>query len=549
MASQEVIDIYLQATGGELVVARIKEVQNALSMLQAVFKKGAITTEEYGKRFRFLTEEMKRLNAPAQSVISSQKQLAMQLRKTHMQMRGLLNVLSQVQALMMQVGLNMMFAGMMIKTTLTRVARSTIDTFLKISAGMTQGSQTILAVSAAFEYLKYTVGEAIAKALEPFLPLILDIIHWIGDWVEQNQGLTAAIVLGGIALGTFLMILGQLILALSPIIGLIKLLISTNGIAGLKAAFANIIPHIKTFGGTFSGSVGGALASVALYVVGFIAILALLGETFTFVQEQGEFLSKFFGVLSSDGSKDFNNLNKSSTKSARDMGRVWLVLQRALHDGFQFVFSSLLFLIAGFKVTALTTIGFVINGLKTAVAVFLTAIEAAINAYNAVAGKMGWGRIDTSGIRSARIQLAKEALEGYVDMAKEMAALAELGKSQAQMTRDNVAETQRLLTLYDAETMNLLNMEEYHRDINGVIQERVHLLKETNKLTAEQTYGQYFGGEGPALPQGNNASVTQNIDMAITINGVDSQDVGEQTYKAGMELTEELELLASGITK
>ncbi len=114
--------------------------------------------------------------------------------------------------------LSLMFFGMMLQRTFNKVMQSSVDAFMKISEGATLAGQGITALSAHWEYLKFAVGNAIATALLPFLPVITNIIEKIVDWVSENPKLVAAIVMIGLAAGTALLTFGQLGLGIMGVI-------------------------------------------------------------------------------------------------------------------------------------------------------------------------------------------------------------------------------------------------------------------------------------------------------------------------------------------
>lgn len=242
MVSQEVIQIYMEFDGGELVVARLKEIENKMKSLDRMFKKGMINGKVYGDMFKQLNNNMQYYQSPAKDIISSNKSIGQSLKEQIKVVQSFGNKFRMLASLMMQFGLNMLFTGMMIQKAFMNMAKTTVDTFLKISAGTTAGSQAIITLGAAFEFLKFAVGEAIGQALIPFVPLILDIVDSVVDWVTTHKELTAALVLGGIAFGTFLMLAGQFALIMSPVVSLIGMLIGGSGVGGLSAAFGGLLP-------------------------------------------------------------------------------------------------------------------------------------------------------------------------------------------------------------------------------------------------------------------------------------------------------------------
>jgi len=110
--------------------------------------------------------------------------------------------------------LSVMFFGMMLQRMMERLAMSTVSTFMKITEGQTTQAQAITRLTANWEYLKFSIGHAIATVLEPLLPIIEPIFEAIADFVQQNPdvvfwsiagALTAGIVMAGVGtVGLFL---------------------------------------------------------------------------------------------------------------------------------------------------------------------------------------------------------------------------------------------------------------------------------------------------------------------------------------------------------
>jgi hypothetical protein len=142
-------------------------------------------------------------------------------------------------------GLSIMFLGMNIQRTFTQIARSTTSTFIKIMESSGWAGSAIQQLNVHFEYLKFVIGSAISRALEPLMPIIIKVINWISRWVQEHPKLTSAIVLGGIALGAFLFTVGQLVISIGPLITLISKMIGllggTTGLVALLIAIPTII--------------------------------------------------------------------------------------------------------------------------------------------------------------------------------------------------------------------------------------------------------------------------------------------------------------------
>ncbi len=129
--------------------------------------------------------------------------------------------------------LSVMFFGMLLQRTFSRLLRSTVSTFTKIMEASGFLGTAIQRLGVHFEFLKFTVGSAINQFLEPLMPAILNIISLVNEWVQLHPKLTAGIILGGFALGLMLFLIGTL----------------TLGIGGLIMAFTTVLPILAIVGG------------------------------------------------------------------------------------------------------------------------------------------------------------------------------------------------------------------------------------------------------------------------------------------------------------
>ena len=127
--------------------------------------------------------------------------------------------------------LSIMFFGMQIQRVFGRIARTSLDTFMKVTEGTTEAGQGINMLQGAFTTLKFAVGEAIAEALLPFIPAILDLIMKIVNFIETHKKLVAAIVIGGAAFGALLFLIGQVGLGISGVATLFVKLGAAIGIS------------------------------------------------------------------------------------------------------------------------------------------------------------------------------------------------------------------------------------------------------------------------------------------------------------------------------
>lgn len=180
--------------------------------------------------------------------------------------------------------LGVMFFGMQMQRTFTRIATSGVGSFMRITEGATLAGQGITSLSVHFELLKFAVGNAIATALMPLLPTIVDIITQIKDWIEENPKLFTGIVLMGIAVGGLLFIVGMLTLGISSLVGMIgKFMFLITGSQTFLAIGAFRTAMIG-LAGTFVASakaMGAAMFSflanpIVLAIIGIVAAVVWL---------------------------------------------------------------------------------------------------------------------------------------------------------------------------------------------------------------------------------------------------------------------------------
>lgn len=165
--------------------------------------------------------------------------------------------------------LGIMFFGMQLKRLAEGIMMDTLSIFTSIAKEQSSASVAVSNLSANITYLKFTVGEAIATALEPLIPRIIEIVQNISDWIEQNPTLVSGILLFASILGTAMFLAGTFGL----IINSVTMLLETLGIVGAASGTA-----VGAGGATATaGWIGAALPIVAIGLA--IAALFLLWDT------------------------------------------------------------------------------------------------------------------------------------------------------------------------------------------------------------------------------------------------------------------------------
>src|SRR3990167_2230756 len=178
--------------------------------------------------------------------------------------------------------LGTLFFGQQMQRLFGGIARSGVDSFRSITEATEGGSSALTMMAASTEYLKFTLGDALATALEPLLPTLLNIVDALANWIEQNPKLASGVLIGGFAIGTFLNTASQLLL----VFGSLKLILGAGTGAGIVGSF---------------GSLGGIFAimsnPLALIIIGLGALLILFGDLKPIWNEMGKIAGLFVDIL------------------------------------------------------------------------------------------------------------------------------------------------------------------------------------------------------------------------------------------------------------
>lgn len=187
--------------------------------------------------------------------------------------------------------LSLLFFGMAIERLFTRILRAGVNSFTKIMDSSEMMGYAIQRLTVYWEYLSFVIGSAINRFLEPLMPLITRIIDSVSEWIQKHQNLTAILVIGGIVIGTLLMLFGLLGLA---ILGLIQ------GATTLGPIFTSIWATLA----------GVSIATIGIIIAIIILLVALWVTNFGKIRD---FVINTFGVI------------YETIKSV--MGNVWNVIK------------------------------------------------------------------------------------------------------------------------------------------------------------------------------------------------------------------------------
>lgn len=421
MATQQEIVIYLKAQGDNETIAKIKRIEQSMKQLERSMLQGKASIQTYASGMGVLEKKMTTVSSAARVIVDSQNEAKQAIINQQKAMQKLQSTIKRVQNLMMQFGLNMLFAGIMIKTTFQKVAKTTIDTFMKINAGASPAGTAIIGMGAAFEFLKYSVGEAIGQALLPFLPLVMSIIENIADWVQQNQSLVAGLILGGIALGTFLFLFGQFVLMMSPVLGVLSEIIAILGTSGLTAALAGLGPImwaliaiIIVFAAMWITNFNGIQEFVKKFID---SVFALFDSLFKDVEQIiAGFMEIIDGIMTGDWKKIVSGILAVVKGFVSSFIKITLFLINSVID-IQF------FLVTGFIKIFGTILSIAIGFATNLANIFMTPLNMIIDAINAISNYFGMGNV------FSRISFDSSALEGFVQgFTNSVADLMTIGK-------------------------------------------------------------------------------------------------------------------------
>jgi len=113
--------------------------------------------------------------------------------------------------------LSFMFAGMALKRLFGSIAKAATSSFKMIMESADITGTAIQKLGIHWEFLKFIIGDVINRFLTPLMPIIAQIINWLAKWISQHPKLTALIILGGLALGAFLVVASQFLLFLNAL--------------------------------------------------------------------------------------------------------------------------------------------------------------------------------------------------------------------------------------------------------------------------------------------------------------------------------------------
>ena len=339
--------------------------------------------------------------------------------------------------------LSFMFFGAMVQKTFTKIATTTIQAFKEIAAGQGLAAQSLIALDAGWTYLKFTIGNAIATALEPLMPTIINIVNTIADWIQKNPELTASVILGAIAFGFLLFMLGQIMLTVNSTITFF-ITLNTWLLANAVAA----------------GSLGAALMAAAIpFLIIALAVIFLIWLFNTLKNDVGGVRTAIveFGI----------NLVSTFKSAVAETQMVWEVGWLAIKIIFFSIWNA------------------IIDGVQNGINAVITGVNVLINAYKAVARVLKLPQISTIGnvdLSAAKADIAALKAEMQNSISTGMGKLAEIEQVrqgaiwEAEQTRGTVTNP---MAYYESENTKIPSVSEYSPTYN------ISGLYDTKSLTAE----------------------------------------------------------------
>ena len=184
--------------------------------------------------------------------------------------------------------LGIMFFGMAIRRFMTAILKSTLTTFFKIIAGSDELSRSLNPaytalnmLGGAFEYLKFSVGQALGTSLEPFMEKIINLTDAFTRFTNVHPKLVTNMMLLFSIFGVGLFLLGTLELGVGSLINAFLML--TEVVAFLKTGIA-------AFGGV-------ALSQILMFAGIVVAIGLVIWWINNFKNKLGGWKNFFIAVV------------------------------------------------------------------------------------------------------------------------------------------------------------------------------------------------------------------------------------------------------------
>lgn len=206
----------------------------------------------------FSPEELEAMAAKQGRALAKNEMFAKKGEKAFTNLNKAMHKASMQQPPFAGWAMSLMFAGMALQRMSTQLMQFGTKAFNEVAHSV-EGTVTASdKLDGSMKYLGYTIGEAMQPAIEWLIP----IVDTISEWVSENEGLVAGLIVTGIVLGTLLSVGGSLKLAIDGFSGSIKIL-------------TGLLPTVTSAAGATSiawAAVGAAFLVIAAIVVAVIVL-------------------------------------------------------------------------------------------------------------------------------------------------------------------------------------------------------------------------------------------------------------------------------------
>jgi len=247
----------------------MKEIQRQLQINSKFQKKLRQRVDEFGRT----DQEYLKVNAQINKRLAAAQRKRLQAQKAEQaRLKGLGNAA-------LGAGLSMLFLGMQLKALSQRTLQSIFKTFSEVTQGTMAYNQTIGRVSAAFEFLKFSIADAfMTSALgQSLIENLIAIFDFLSSASDETKIFLVIVLLLGVAFGALAMVLGQLIIPLKIALDAgLSLKMITLGIAAVLVSIVIILVAIYALVQIWNSDMS-IIKKIGLsMIVIFAAILAIL---------------------------------------------------------------------------------------------------------------------------------------------------------------------------------------------------------------------------------------------------------------------------------
>ena len=175
---------------------------------------------------------------------------------------------------MLSFGLSMLFTGMALKKLGENILNSLVKTYMQATDEQNRFNQEIMAVQASFEFLKFSIMDALGNSdfVIGFIEMLISLNNVVSEFINKHPLISATIgafAVGTIVVGGLMMVIGQTIL----------------GILGLIAGF--VLLQI-VMASTTASNILGWFSAIGLAILGVVLIIGIIVGAFYAIKAVAE---------------------------------------------------------------------------------------------------------------------------------------------------------------------------------------------------------------------------------------------------------------------